>query len=40
MLAGYLVIFVVLGSYLVSLILRWRKLKQDQRIFEELIKKE
>jgi CcmD family protein len=36
MLAGYAAIFVVLMVYLVSLFLRWRKLKRDLQILDEL----
>ncbi|HEY4693028.1 MAG TPA: hypothetical protein VIH16_06290 [Bellilinea sp.] len=38
--AGYAVIFGVLGFYLVSLIVRWRNLKQDESMLAELEKKE
>ena len=40
MIAGYTAIFLVLGAYLVSLFLRWRKLKQDLRILEEMQKEQ
>jgi CcmD family protein len=36
MLAGYTAIFIVLIAYLVSLFLRWRKLKRDLQDLEEL----
>jgi hypothetical protein len=38
--AGYSVIFVVLAFYLISLIVRWRNLKQDEAMLMELEKKE
>jgi len=38
--AGYGVIFGVLGFYLISLIVRWRNLKQDETMLAELEKKE
>ena len=36
MLAGYAVIFGILAIYLVSLFLRWRRLKRDLRTLEEI----
>ena len=36
MLAGYAIILVVLMAYLVSLFLRWRKLKRDLKTLDEL----
>jgi Flp pilus assembly protein TadB len=36
MFAGYATIFVVLMAYLVSLFLRWRKLKRDLQFLDEL----
>ena len=36
MLAGYAIILVVLMAYLVSLFLRWRKLKRDLKALDEL----
>ncbi len=38
--AGYSVIFGVLGFYLISLFVRWRNLKQDEAMLMELEKKE
>lgn len=38
--AGYVVIFGIMGFYLVSLIVRWRNLKQDEEMLTELEKKE
>jgi hypothetical protein len=40
MLAGYGVIFGIMIVYLVSLIIRWRNLRQDEELLEELEKKE
>jgi len=40
LLAGYAVIFSVLALYIVSLFLRWRKLKQDFQMLKELQKKD
>jgi hypothetical protein len=40
MLAGYGVILAVLALYLVSLLVRWRKLKQDFQTLLEIQKKE
>ena len=36
MLAGYAVIFIVLTIYLVSLLIRWQRLKHDLRELENL----
>jgi hypothetical protein len=36
MIGGYAAILVILVSYLVSLVLRWRRLKQELRILAEL----
>ena len=36
MLAGYAVIFGILILYLISLFLRWRRLKRDLRTLEEI----
>jgi hypothetical protein len=40
MIAGYAVIFGVMLVYLVSLFVRWRNLKQDMQILQELEDKE
>ena len=40
MIAGYAVIFGVMLVYLVSLFMRWRNLKQNAQMLEELEKKE
>jgi hypothetical protein len=40
MLAGYGVIFGIMIIYLASLIIRWRNLRQDEEMLEELEKKE
>jgi hypothetical protein len=40
MIAGYAVIFGVMLVYLVSLFVRWRNLKQDVQILQELEDKE
>ena len=40
MIAGYAVIFGVMLIYLVSLFIRWRNLKQNAQMLEELEKKE
>jgi hypothetical protein len=34
MLAGYIVIFGAMALYLVSLVVRWRRLKQDEEMLE------
>ena len=39
MIAGYAVIFSLLFIYLGSLIVRWRSLKREQHILEEIDKK-
>jgi len=36
MIAGYGVIFTILIAYLVSLVVRWRNLRQDQEILEQV----
>jgi CcmD family protein len=36
MIAGYAVIFLVLTAYLVSLIVRWQRLKRDLQTLEDL----
>ncbi len=38
--AGYIVIFGILGIYLVSLIVRWRNLKLDEKTLTEIEKKQ
>ena len=38
MIAGYSAIFIILAVYLISLILRWRKLKRDLQILENFKK--
>lgn len=38
--AGYAVIFGIMLIYLVSLIVRWRNLRQEEQILAELEKKE
>jgi uncharacterized membrane protein YdbT with pleckstrin-like domain len=40
MIAGYAVIFGVMLIYLVSLLVRWRNLKQDVQVLQELEDKE
>ena len=40
MIAGYAVIFGVMLVYLVSLFVRWRNLKQDAALLQELEEKE
>lgn len=40
MIAGYIVIFGVLLVYLVSLVIRWRNLRQDEEMLGELEIKE
>ena len=40
MVLGYVVLFVVLAIYLISLVIRNRNLKQDVDLLEELEKKE
>ena len=39
MIAGYGVIFGVMFIYLASLVLRWRNLRQDEELLEEMEKK-
>lgn len=36
MIAGYAVIFVVMAAYLVSLVIRYRNLRQDEEMLENL----
>ena len=36
MIAGYAVFFIVLIAYLVSLVVRWRNLRQDAALLEQL----
>ncbi len=38
--AGYVVIFGTMLVYLVSLIVRWRNLRQDEKLLQELEKKQ
>ena len=38
MIAGYAVIFVVMIGFLVSMVVRWKKLKRDLKVLEELEK--
>lgn len=40
MIAGYAVIFGTIGIYLISLVLRFRNLHQDEQTLEELDKKQ
>lgn len=35
MIGGYAVIFIVLAFYLVSLVVRWKRLKRDYEILQE-----
>jgi hypothetical protein len=36
MIAGYTVIFGVMLVYLVSLVVRWRNLKQDEQVLQDM----
>ncbi len=36
MIAGYAVIFGVMGGYVISLIVRWQRLRKEQAYLEEL----
>jgi CcmD family protein len=36
MLAGYTAIFIIIAAYLISLITRWRKLRHESQILEDL----
>jgi Flp pilus assembly protein TadB len=38
MIAGYAVIFVVMIGFLISMVVRWKKLKRDMKVLEELEK--
>jgi hypothetical protein len=38
MIAGYVVIFGVMLTYLVSLAARWRRMKRDRAMLKELVK--
>ncbi len=38
MVAGYIVVFIVLAAYLISLFIRWQSLKRDLQTFENLEK--
>jgi hypothetical protein len=40
MIAGYVVIFGVMAVYLVSLVVRWRNLRQDEESLQELDKQQ
>ena len=40
MIAGFTVIFGVMGAYLLSLGLRWRALKREKDMLEEIVRKE
>ncbi|HTX92457.1 MAG TPA: hypothetical protein VMC09_14695 [Anaerolineales bacterium] len=40
MIGGYIVIFAILFGYLISLFVRWRKLRQDLRTLEEMQKRQ
>lgn len=40
MIAGYVVFFVVLAAYLVSLVVRWRNLRQEESLLDEMDKKQ
>jgi len=37
MIGGYSAIFVMMAVYLISLVLRWRRMKRDRRMLEEMI---
>lgn len=39
MIAGYAVIFIVLSIYLISMVVRWRNLRQEEEILREIDKK-
>ncbi len=39
MIAGYVVIFIITIIYLASLVIRWRNLRQDQEMLEQLDEK-
>jgi hypothetical protein len=36
MIAGYVVFFTVLVIYLISLVIRWRNLRQDEEMLEQV----
>jgi hypothetical protein len=38
--AGYTVIFIGMVSYVISLVVRFRNLHQDEKLFDELEKKD
>jgi hypothetical protein len=38
MLAGYVIIFIVLGTYIVSLFIRWQRFKRDLETIRNLEK--
>ena len=40
MIAGYAVIFIVLSIYLASLVIRFRNLRQDEAMLEEIDKRD
>ena len=40
MIAGYVVVFLVLGIYLASLVIRYRNLRQDEAMLEEIERKQ
>ena len=40
MIMGYGVIFVLMGGYVASLIIRWRQLRQDEQILEDVMEQD
>ena len=40
MIAGYAVVFIVLSVYLASLVIRFRNLRQDEAMLEEIDKRD
>lgn len=40
MLLGYAVIFAFMGGYIGSLIVRFRRMRQDEQVLEEVMEKE
>lgn len=40
MVMGYAVIFVLMGGYIGSLLVRWRRLRQDEQILEDVVEQD
>jgi hypothetical protein len=40
MVLGYAVIFVLMGGYIGSLVMRFRRMRQDEQVLEEVVEEE